>query len=269
MAAQLRLGTQSWTYFPDWVGPFYPPGTSSAESLAFYAQVFDSVEVNTTFHAIPRASTVHGWTQRVPPDFVFALKFPRAITHEARLDPEQSGPLVDAFLEAATVLEGRLGPLLVQLPPSFHRTAENRRLLGLLFDRLPTHEQQFVVELRHESWVDEAVERTLAERNVAWCLAEGNANVRAVMWTADFAYVRWNRSGLDFPDFTRIRVDRSADLDWWAATLLSAPPRVRTIYGYMSDEFAGHAPASLRMLQERLGIEPTHPESLWPQQRLL
>jgi uncharacterized protein YecE (DUF72 family) len=164
-------------------------------------------------------------------------------------------------------LEHKLGPILIQLPPSFERTIPNRKALAAFVDILPPY-LKFVAELRHPSWDDDAVEQALRQRNIAWCIAEGIANHRANRWPADFAYVRWNRSGEVFPDFSEIRFDRSADLDEWASTLLAAPAHVRTIYAYMSDEFAGHAPASLRMLQARLGLPVAEPREHWPQPEL-
>src|SRR5947209_19135495 len=83
MTAQIRLGTQGWNY-DAWVGPFYPVGTRSADYLTVYARAFDTVEVDSTFYAIPPARTIRGWFDRTPHDFVFALKLPQEITHEDR-----------------------------------------------------------------------------------------------------------------------------------------------------------------------------------------
>ncbi len=227
------------------------------------------MEVNATFHAVPPASTVRGWHAKVPPGFVFALKVPRAITHEIGLVLPDCEPVLRPFLDAARLLGDKLGPLLVQLPPSFHRSPANRLALATFLDRLRAEDVRVAVELRHASWVDEAVERALAERNVAWVLADGGRTSRAAMFPADFAYVRFNRSGQTFDGFSEIQYDRSEDLDWWTQTLAGAPPTVRTIYAYMSNEFAGHAPASLQQLQQRLGLPVGDPRQHWPQRPLL
>jgi len=227
--------------------------------------VFDTVEVNTTFHALPPASTVRGWAERTPADFLFALKVPRAITHDARLER----PLVEAptreLLKLAKMLGDKLGPILVQLPPSFDRSQENRRALASYLDLLG--EQQIAVELRHPSWAQPEVERALGERNIAWVLVEGDQpNKRSLLFPADWTYVRWNRSGLPFTHWREVQYDRSDALDWWAATLSERlPEHVRTVYGYMSNEFAGHAPASLRGLSSRLGLGFVEPQRVWPQ----
>jgi uncharacterized protein YecE (DUF72 family) len=226
--------------------------------------VFDTVEVNATFHAVPSDSTVRGWYSRTPPEFRFALKFPREITHDLRLAlPEAETPTRN-FLRVADLLQDKCGPLLLQLPPSFDRSPANRRTLASFLDLVPTERHRLAVELRHPGWIDPAVERALAERNIAWCLVDGDQeNHRAVMYTADFTYVRWNRSGLRFDGFAEIQHDRSEALDWWADTLRQAP--VHTVYGYMANEFAGHAPASLHMLGQRLGLDYPDPRTHWPQ----
>lgn len=224
--------------------------------------------MNATFHAIPRLSTVLGWRERTPDDFVFALKTPRAITHESRLNLDDAEPLVLAFLQAAAELGPKLGPILIQLPPSFDRTPANRVLLARYLDRMPADKQRFAVEFRHPTWADSSVEGALRDRNVAWVMADGGANHQVTLLTADFAYVRWGRSGQEFPDFSTVRLERSHDLDWWASTLKALPSGIGTVYGYMSDEFAGHAPASLRQIQARLGIPTIDPKSKWPQPSL-
>jgi uncharacterized protein YecE (DUF72 family) len=262
-----RLGTQSWTYFPDWVGVFYPPRTSAAEALSFYSQVYDTVEVNTTFHALPSASTVRAWYERTPAHFTFALKAPREITHELRLErPEVEAPTRE-LLRLANVLGEKCGPLLVQLPPSFDRSAANRKTLATFLDLLPSADHRVAIELRHPSWSTPEVEHALRERNIAWVLVDGNQpNHRSLRFPANFTYVRWNRSGLPFANWKHVQYDRVADLDFWAETLSThLPDHVENVYGYMSNEFAGHAPASLRTLLPKLGLAAPDPRAIWQQ----
>ncbi len=265
---EFRFGTQSWTSFPDWVGVFYPPKMPQAEALSFYGQVFDTVEVNATFHALPTDSTVRGWYERTGPDFSFALKCPRQVTHDVRLElPAAEAPMLE-LLRLAGLLEDKLRPLLVQLPPSFDRSAANRRSLAAFLDFVQeASSARMAIELRHPSWATPDVQNELALRNVAWVLTDGDQpNHRSVLYSADFTYVRWNRSGLPFSNWREIQHDRSADLDWWAATLREAP--VETVFGYMSNEFAGHAPASLAMLKQRLQLPVSEAQELWQQRAL-
>ena len=110
MSAAIRLGAQGWNY-DAWVGPFYPTGTRSADYLTTYARAFDTVEVDSTFYAIPPAKTVKGWRDRVPAGFRFALKLPQEITHENRL--RNSADQLALFAERARLLGDKLGPILI------------------------------------------------------------------------------------------------------------------------------------------------------------
>jgi uncharacterized protein YecE (DUF72 family) len=89
-----------------------------------------------------------------------------------------------------------------------------------------------------------------------------------VLFPADFTYVRWNRSGLPMRNWSELQHDRSDALDWWAHVLTTLPAQVKMVWGYMSNEFAGHAPASLRNLCERLGLPSNDPREQWQQQVL-
>jgi uncharacterized protein YecE (DUF72 family) len=226
--------------------------------------------VNTTFHGLPAETTVLNWYRKTPPGFKFALKFPREVTHDLQLDWPAAEGLTNELIRLARALQDKCGPLLLQLPASFDRSAFNRRALATFLNALPTEELRLAVELRNAAWADEAIERAFAERNIAWCVVEGyTPNARSLLFPADFVYARWNRSGLQFNGYAEIQYDRSDALDWWAGVLTSLPPRVKTVYGYMADEFAGHAPTSLRMLCDRLGRASVDPKSQWPQPALL
>jgi len=191
------------------------------------------------------------------------------VTHELRLEWPAAEPLTTALIRLTRQLEDKCGPLLLQLPPSFDRSPLNRRALATFLEAIPTDELQLAVELRHAAWADESIERAFAERNIAWCVVEGyTPNARSLLFPADFVYARWNRSGLQFNGYTEIQHDRADALDWWATVLTTLPPRVKTVYGYMADEFAGHAPTSLRMLCDRLGLPSVEPRSRWPQPAL-
>lgn len=177
----LRIGTSGWSYptgAGTWNGLFYPAtrskraGTAHFDELRFYAEHFDTVEVNTTFYGQPRPEVARGWVARTPPGFEFSLKLYQKFTHpkmfrEAALKraPGTAGPLLDLLAEVTRsdidefrsgieplASAGRLGALLAQFPPSFKDSPETRDYLaGLLraFDDYPV-----AVELRHRSWSD-------------------------------------------------------------------------------------------------------------------
>ncbi len=153
-----RIGTQGWNY-PGWVGPLYPPGTRAADFLKLYARAFRTVEVDSTFYAIPAQRTVRGWAERTPAHFRFALKLPQEITHERRF--RDSDDVAKLFFDRARELGEKLGPILVQFPPTRPRDDGFLRLFLDLLDR----DLDYAFEFRHPSW-DEAAD-ILAEAGIA------------------------------------------------------------------------------------------------------
>ena len=143
MTIQMRLGTQGWNY-DAWVGPFFPDGTRQTDFLTVYARAFDTVEVDSTFYAVPAAKTVRGWHDRTPEHFTFALKLPQEITHEHRL--RDCGDIADLFFDRARELRAKLGPVLIQLGPDFG-PAELPALANML-PTLPRHARRAAQALR-------------------------------------------------------------------------------------------------------------------------
>ena len=268
MSAAIRLGAQGWNY-DAWVGPFYPTGTRSADYLTTYARAFDTVEVDSTFYAIPPAKTVKGWRDRVPAGFRFALKLPQEITHENRL--RNSADQLALFAERARLLGDKLGPILIQLGPDFAPVE-----LPALASFLPTlpHDLDVAIEFRQRGWIHDGIIALLAEHRVALALTDARWIPRKSMLalaerpTSDVAYVRWMGPNRDLVDYSRIQVDRSRELSSWAAVLPALAKRVRTVYGYVNNHFAGHSPASLRELQRLLGQPSVPPEDLGEQMNL-
>jgi uncharacterized protein YecE (DUF72 family) len=178
------VGTSGWQY-DSWRGVLYPAGLPQRKWLEHYAARFQVVEVNNTFYHLPERRTFEGWAERTPPDFVFALKLSRYLSHIKRLrEPEEP---VKRFLDRAAPLEGRAGPLLLQLPPDFH--ADPGRLTAVL-DCIP-RALRVAVEFRHASWFTEEVRSVLEQRGAALCLPDRRSRLQAPLWrTADWGYVR-------------------------------------------------------------------------------
>lgn len=268
MTATIRVGTQGWNY-DAWVGPFYPPGTRPADYLAVYARAFDTVEVDSTFYAIPAAKTVRGWAARVPDDFTFALKLPQEITHENRL--RDSADLAALFFDRARELGDKLGPVLMQLGPDFGPT-ELPALAGFL--PLLPRDVKVAVEFRQRGWIHDGILALLAEHNVALALVDARWIPRKQMMslasrpTANFAYLRWMGPNRDIVDYSRVQVDRSREMEAWAAVMMSLTERVTGISGYVNNHFTGHSPASARDLQRLLKQTPVDPGRLGEQMTL-
>lgn len=187
----LLIGTSGWQY-AHWKERFYPKGVPQRCWLEYYAERFDTVELNNAFYRLPERSTFEQWRERTPPGFRVAVKASRYLTHIKRLkDPSEP---VGRLMERAAGLGDRLGPVLVQLPPNL--PADLGRLAETL-DAFPRH-VRVTVEFRHESWFSDDCRRLLEERGVALCLADSPSR-RTPLWkTAGWGYVRFH-AGRAFP----------------------------------------------------------------------
>ena len=161
---RLRIGTAGWAIPRQVAGEFPTQGAG----LQRYAARFDAAEINSTFYRSHQVSTYGRWRETTPADFRFAVKLPRAITHEARL--AGAGDRLDAAIAEARLLEEKLGPLLVQLPPGL---AFDAGLAGRFFAELRDRfEGPVVCEPRHVSWFEPHADRLLVDYGVARAAAD-------------------------------------------------------------------------------------------------
>ncbi|MDT5060556.1 MAG: hypothetical protein QOH63_1015 [Acidobacteriota bacterium] len=259
---RVRVGCQGWNY-DDWVtgpgggaGVFYPTATRPADMLEVYARAFETVEVDSTFYAIPPVSTFESWMKRTPQGFTFSLKLPQEITHERAL---RSGSiaLLEEFCERARVLKEKLASVLIQMPPQFELTVENGRALRDFLPRLP-RDIQFSIEFRSPDWLKETVLDFLAEHNVALALVEGQWIAQEKTWhlaehpTADFAYIRW-MGARNLTRFDIVQRAQDENLQAWSEMIARLRERVKQVYAYFSNFYEGHAPASANKLKRLLG----------------
>jgi uncharacterized protein YecE (DUF72 family) len=272
-----HVGCQGWSY-ADWVTPpaggtpvFYPQGTRDADMLSIYARAFDTVEVDSTFYAVPSASVVDAWHKRTPARFTFALKLPREITHEHALGRGGDHALAE-FCDHARLLQDKLAAVLIQLPPHFDAGAENARALARFLPRLPK-DVRFAVEFRHASWIEESVLDLLNKHDVALALVEGEWIARRALWqcvehlSADFAYIRW-MGARDLSRFDAVQRPQDKNLELWAEAVRRLCARVREVFAYFSNFHEGHAPASANRLKKLLGLPTVSPADLEDQQTL-
>ncbi len=164
-SCRILVGTSGYSY-TEWIdGGFYPPGTGSREMLSWYAKQFPATELNYTWYQMPRAQTVERMQRKVPEDFCFAAKLTRTMTHE--VDSEKWRGQVTLYRNGIAPLlqTGRLLAVLIQLPPFFNRSKQNRLYLAKLLDALS--DLPLAVEFRHVSWAHDRVFAALEARNVA------------------------------------------------------------------------------------------------------
>lgn len=233
------VGTSGWTY-DDWSGVFYPEGVKGAERLAFYAQVFNTVEINATFYRHPTQTMIDAWNRRLPAGFQLAVKGTRVVTHHSKLVDCQAA--LAGFLERVASLR-RLRVILWQLPPSLHKD------LGRLeaFLQLLPDTWRHAVEFRHASWWDAEVAELLARYRAAFVAVSHPQLPDTVYPTADFLYLRFHGLGRQL-----YRYDYSeAELAAWAEKV--RPYRKgRTLHAYFNNDFEAHAPQNAQVFRRLL-----------------
>jgi uncharacterized protein YecE (DUF72 family) len=178
------VGTSGYSY-KEWKGGFYPEKLPGKQMLGYYAQRFSTVEINSTFRRFPSASTVESWAEQVPNSFRFVLKARQTITHFRRL--QNAEEQIDDFINLASLLKERQGPLLFQLPPNFKK--DMGRLEAFL--NYVRGRAAIVLQLQHESWYDDEVYDCLRAHSAALCSVddEGPACDR-VFGTTNWGFVR-------------------------------------------------------------------------------
>jgi uncharacterized protein YecE (DUF72 family) len=241
----LYLGTSGWSY-ADWEGTLYPEGLPPGARLAEYARHYATVEIDSTFYGTPRRSTVEKWREVVPAGFRFAAKFPQEITHERNL-VDCEGP-TETFVRTMGLLGDRLGPLLLQLPPSF--TVEG---MGVLEDFLTDLPQGFryAVEVRHKSWLGSDLAAMLGEQGAALALIDYPRMPRVEEATAPFVYIRWLGNRQEFPSgHTHAKRDRTEDLRWWSERVDRFLSEGREVFAYANNHYQNHSPSTLEQFLE-------------------
>ena len=204
---QLYAGTSGYSY-KEWKGPFYPEKLPASQMLSHYASELPAVEINNTFYRMPKASVMAKWVEQVPEGFVFVIKASQRITHHRRL--KEAEEPTQYLWETVQELGPHLGPVLFQLPPNFRKDVERLKnfLAGLPDGMRPA------LEFRHESWDDDEVHAALRDANAALCAADvDDAEVREIVPTADWGYLRLRRPGYDDAEIAAW-VERIGSQDW-------------------------------------------------------
>jgi len=241
------LGTSGWSY-RDWIGPFYTKEDKSM--LRAYAKVFKSVEIDSTFYRYPSKGTVMGWAKYSPESFVYTAKLPKLITHEKKLDLGQGIQKdLEKFIELLEPLwvGGKLGCLLVQLPPKYDYKPKE---LEEFFKILPSH-IKFAVEFRDLSWMREETWVLLEKYGVAYVIVDEPLLPPEVHFTASFAYFRWHgKGGRPWYNY-RYGVK---ELEPWVPKVKQATEKVKTVYGYFNNHYHGYAVENCLQVLEMLGV---------------
>ena len=201
---KIYVGTSGYGY-KEWKGKFYPEKISPEEMLRFYSERLGAVEINNTFYRMPKENVLASWAAQVPIDFVFALKAPQVITHLKRLKNVDAE--TEYFFRSLSVLDGKLGPVLFQLPKSFHA---DRNALEDFLPLIPGN-MSCAFEFRSPSWLDAEILDILRKNGCSLCIADvDEAPAGEIISTTSWGYLRLRRS--DYTD---------ADLSQWMKRILS------------------------------------------------
>lgn len=247
--SELHIGTSGWSY-KEWNGVFYP--SASTNKLSYYSKLYQTAEVDSSFYAYPSKGLVQGWARRTPDNFVFSVKLPRLLTHDKRLDPAKG---VEADLVRflgvlkPLMVAGKLGPVLIQLPPSFSFESDFAGLKSFL--SMAPEDVAFAVEFRHPSWLRDEVWSFLRGRNVANVIVDEPLLPPDTVVTADFAFIRWHGRGSK-PWYNYRYTDK--ELERWVPKVKEVTSRVKKTYGYFNNHFKGFAVENSLKMMESLGV---------------
>jgi uncharacterized protein YecE (DUF72 family) len=248
--SNIFLGTCGWSY-AEWQGTFYPQ-KSRETKLRAYSRVFKTAEIDSTFYRNPSKGTVMGWLKYSPSDFVFTAKLPKTITHDKALGLLQDVKVdLEVFLDLMRplLLGGKLGCLLIQLPPKYSYNPGNLEEFFQMLDPM----FRYSVEFRNVTWLMPMTKtfELLKKYQVAYTVVDEPLLAPEVHLTTDFAYFRWHGHGEDIWFDYRYSEE---ELEPWVTKVKQAAGKVKKVYGYFNNHYHGYAPENCLQLLERLGI---------------
>jgi len=231
---KIYIGTSGWTYY-HWYGVFYPKELKSKDFLDFYVKFFNTVEINSSFYHLPRIKTFENWYKKTPPNFIFAVKVWRRITHIKSLKNSKSD--FKLFFKRAESLKEKFGPLLFQFPPKFKATRENvKRLNNFLKFLSENTKKHCSLEFRHPSWFDEKIYNLLKKYNIALCWADTPRYPYVEKITADYLYLRLHGHEILYGSkYTQEQIQT------YARKIKKLPKKIKAVYVYFDNDSCGYA----------------------------
>lgn len=225
----IRIGTSGWHY-EHWKGVYYPEKLAKSKWLEFYANDFDTVELNNTFYRLANEGTFEKWYSQVPEDFIYSVKASRYITHIKKLTDCVEGPA--NFFERAKLLKEKLGPILYQLPPSFRKDIDRLKT----FVKTMPKAKVSVFEFRNNSWYSDDVFELLNSSGVGFCIHDMAGSETPRMVTGKSIYVRFHgAAGKYAGNYPR------SEMKKWAAWIREQMKNVEGIYVYFNNDANAYA----------------------------
>ena len=248
MKPRVYIGTSGYSY-KSWDKTFYGD-TPKRLQLEYYITQFPTVELNATFYRLPSEAMVRGWRERVRPDFVYAVKGSRFITHMKKL-VKLDGAL-DKFFDQIEPMKDRTAVILWQLPGMLKKDPAR---LDEFLAMVPSA-YRHAVEFRHPSWYDEEIFGILRKHDAAHVALSSKGMPMNLSVTTDFIYIRFHGlEGGAAHDYTE------KELEPWAEFISSEAGRGRTIYAYFNNDINVRAPENAKMLMGMVGDLAVQPST--------
>lgn len=244
----IRVGCSGWSY-ADWLGPFYPKDAKPQDYLKIYSQVFDCVEIDSTFYRAPSAMMVQHWYNSTPSGFNFAPKIPKRVTHDQHLENAES--YMAHFTTTLGQLREKLGPFVIQLPPSFKNPKHMKALKEFITNLSGNH--RYAIEFRHKSWFSPEVEKLLAAHNISQVWSVNQYLTTPATVTADFVYLRLV-GDRTISEFNKVQRDQSEAMKGWSRTLGEVGDSVKERFVFFNNHFAGFGPGSANEFRRLMGL---------------
>jgi uncharacterized protein YecE (DUF72 family) len=268
----IRVGTCGFSY-REWVGPFYPRGLAQTDYISFYAQVFDAVEIDSTYYATPAPSMFERLDRRTPPDFRFTVKAPGGVTHT----PASASPDDDEAERFGAALEpirksGKLGAVLAQFPNGFRPSADAFKRLDWLRRAWP--DVPIVVEFRHRDWQRPETVRRLRALGLGWCNVDEPAQSSLLrpdaQMTSRVGYVRfhgrnaatwWNH---EKPADRYSYLYSESELEEWLPRIEHIADGTDETFVFFNNHANGQAAVNARQMSALLQITKPSPGTIAP-----
>jgi uncharacterized protein YecE (DUF72 family) len=263
---QYHIGCSGWSYSA-WLGPFYPSKLENADWLRYYSQIFDYVEIDSSFYRMPSKFMVKNWAKKTPDNFRFTAKFPKVITHDKHLvDVNEE---VYTYLSNMEPLQEKTIALLIQLPPSMQIMPGLQGLKDLV--RILDRRFRYAVEVRHPSWFQDLAYNFFANNDICMVWSQLARMSTPPIVTSDFLYVRFigDRS-INEKDFGKIQKDRIIEMKQWADEIKQVESgkergrnkEVNLAMIAANNHYAGFGPGTANLFRKMVGL----PELSWEDQ---
>jgi uncharacterized protein YecE (DUF72 family) len=250
---QLYIGCSGWSY-TSWQGPFYPSNLENKQWLSYYSQIFNYVEIDSTFYRIPNQFMVKNWARRTPADFRFTAKFPKIITHDKKFNNVEKE--LTLFYDAMKPLKDKLLALLILFPP-YVNIAEGLEALKQ-YDFFFDDSFRYAVEVRHPSWFSDLAYNFFSNNNICMVWNQLEKIQSPPVVTTDFVYLRLigDRS-IKEQEFGKIQKDREQEMEYWSdkfRTVREDEKDVKTGIVAANNHYAGFGAATANMFRLMRGL---------------